>query len=65
MCGHVCLLSSGSAGRLGSAAPSAGELVKVKQEPGVEDESPYSVASVKSELGKDGRRSACMVMAAH
>ncbi|XP_076133447.1 E3 ubiquitin-protein ligase TRIM33 isoform X2 [Alosa pseudoharengus] len=53
--------STGSRGRLGSAAPPTGELVKVKQEPGVEDESPFSVASVKSELGKDGRRSACMM----
>ncbi|KAL2076278.1 hypothetical protein ACEWY4_028124 [Coilia grayii] len=53
--------SSGSAGRLGSSAPPSGEQVKVKQEPGTEEDSTFSVASVKSELGKDGRRSACMM----
>ncbi|XP_063064764.1 E3 ubiquitin-protein ligase TRIM33 isoform X3 [Engraulis encrasicolus] len=54
--------SCDSAGRLGSGAPSGGEVVKVKQEPGTEeDSSSYSAANVKSELGKDGRRSACMM----
>ncbi|XP_028848579.1 E3 ubiquitin-protein ligase TRIM33 isoform X3 [Denticeps clupeoides] len=50
--------SSGSAGRPGPAAAPA-ELVKVKQEPGREDD--CGMTAVKVERGKDGRRSACMM----
>lgn len=37
------------------------DQVKVKQEPGVEEECGFSGGNVKSERGKDDRRSACMV----
>lgn len=54
MC-HLCLcvFSSGT----------TVDQVKVKQEPGVEEECSYSGANVKTERTKDGRRSACMVIA--
>ncbi|XP_066500215.1 E3 ubiquitin-protein ligase TRIM33 isoform X2 [Hoplias malabaricus] len=58
--------STGSRGSCGSAGRTATvntavDQVKVKQEPGVEEECGYSGASVKTERGKDGRRSACMM----
>ncbi|XP_047679025.1 E3 ubiquitin-protein ligase TRIM33 isoform X2 [Tachysurus fulvidraco] len=57
--------STGSRGRgsAGSSGPgnTAPEQVKVKQEPGAEEECGFSGANVKSERGKDGRRSACMM----
>ncbi|KAK3540457.1 hypothetical protein QTP70_031008 [Hemibagrus guttatus] len=43
------------------AVNTAPEQVKVKQEPGAEEECGFSGANVKSERGKDGRRSACMM----
>uniref|UniRef100_A0A8B9HZ61 RING-type E3 ubiquitin transferase n=1 Tax=Astyanax mexicanus TaxID=7994 RepID=A0A8B9HZ61_ASTMX len=49
--------STGSRGTGGAAV----DQVKVKQEPGVEEECGYSGANVKTERGKDGRRSACMM----
>lgn len=52
--------SCGSAGRPGTGN-TAVEQVKVKQEPGVEEECSYSGTNVKTERSKDGRRSACMV----
>ncbi|XP_072537555.1 E3 ubiquitin-protein ligase TRIM33 isoform X2 [Salminus brasiliensis] len=52
--------SCGSAGRSGTGS-TAVDQVKVKQEPGVEEECGYSGANVKTERGKDGRRSACMM----
>uniref|UniRef100_A0A8B9HTH0 E3 ubiquitin-protein ligase TRIM33 n=1 Tax=Astyanax mexicanus TaxID=7994 RepID=A0A8B9HTH0_ASTMX len=52
--------SCGSAGRSGTGG-AAVDQVKVKQEPGVEEECGYSGANVKTERGKDGRRSACMM----
>ncbi|KAL7828849.1 hypothetical protein SRHO_G00324830 [Serrasalmus rhombeus] len=52
--------SCGSAGRSGTGS-TALDQVKVKQEPGVEEECGYSGAHVKTERGKDGRRSACMM----
>ncbi len=57
---YVCGFSCGSAGRPGTGN-TAGDQVKVKQEPGVEEECSYSGANVKTEHCKDGRRSACMV----
>ncbi|XP_060788352.1 E3 ubiquitin-protein ligase TRIM33 isoform X2 [Neoarius graeffei] len=58
--------STGSRGSRGSAGSSgtgntATEQVKVKQEPGAEEECGFSGANVKSERSKDGRRSACMM----
>ncbi|GAA6100953.1 E3 ubiquitin-protein ligase TRIM33 isoform X1 [Tachysurus ichikawai] len=55
--------SRGSRGSAGSSGPgnTAPEQVKVKQEPGAEEECGFSGANVKSERGKDGRRSACMM----
>uniref|UniRef100_A0A672NE94 E3 ubiquitin-protein ligase TRIM33 n=1 Tax=Sinocyclocheilus grahami TaxID=75366 RepID=A0A672NE94_SINGR len=58
--------STGSRGSCGSACrPGMGntavDQVKVKQEPGVEEECSYSGANVKTEHCKDGRRSACMM----
>ncbi|TRY82436.1 hypothetical protein DNTS_007886 [Danionella cerebrum] len=58
--------STGSRGSCGSAGRSglgntALEQVKVKQEPGVEEEYSYSGANVKTEGSKDGGRSACMM----
>ncbi|KAB5567220.1 hypothetical protein PHYPO_G00230290 [Pangasianodon hypophthalmus] len=55
--------SRGSRGSAGSSGPvnAAPEQVKVKQEPGAEEECGFSGANVKSERGKDGRRSACMM----
>ncbi|KTF88308.1 hypothetical protein cypCar_00020020 [Cyprinus carpio] len=53
--------SCGSAGRPGTGN-TAVDQVKVKQEPGVEEECSYSGANVKTERCKDGRRSACMQM---
>uniref|UniRef100_A0A8C1DID5 E3 ubiquitin-protein ligase TRIM33 n=1 Tax=Cyprinus carpio carpio TaxID=630221 RepID=A0A8C1DID5_CYPCA len=58
--------STGSRGSCGSAGrPGTGntivDQVKVKQEPGVEEECSYSAANVKPERCKDGRRSACMM----
>ncbi|XP_062855196.1 E3 ubiquitin-protein ligase TRIM33 isoform X2 [Trichomycterus rosablanca] len=52
--------SCGSAGRSGPGSTVV-DQVKVKQEPGVEEECGFSGANVKSERGKDGRRSACMM----
>ncbi|XP_026124872.1 E3 ubiquitin-protein ligase TRIM33 isoform X2 [Carassius auratus] len=52
--------SCGSAGRPGTGN-TAVDQVKVKQEPGVEEECSYSGANVKTERCKDGRRSACMM----
>uniref|UniRef100_A0A8B9HYC3 E3 ubiquitin-protein ligase TRIM33 n=1 Tax=Astyanax mexicanus TaxID=7994 RepID=A0A8B9HYC3_ASTMX len=52
--------STGSRGRSGTGG-AAVDQVKVKQEPGVEEECGYSGANVKTERGKDGRRSACMM----
>uniref|UniRef100_A0A671K4I0 E3 ubiquitin-protein ligase TRIM33-like n=1 Tax=Sinocyclocheilus anshuiensis TaxID=1608454 RepID=A0A671K4I0_9TELE len=52
--------SCGSAGRPGMGN-TAVDQVKVKQEPGVEEECSYSGANVKTEHCKDGRRSACMM----
>uniref|UniRef100_A0A673L6Z7 E3 ubiquitin-protein ligase TRIM33 n=1 Tax=Sinocyclocheilus rhinocerous TaxID=307959 RepID=A0A673L6Z7_9TELE len=52
--------SCGSAGRPGMAN-TAVDQVKVKQEPGVEEECSYSGANIKTERCKDGRRSACMM----
>uniref|UniRef100_A0A4W4HE98 E3 ubiquitin-protein ligase TRIM33 n=1 Tax=Electrophorus electricus TaxID=8005 RepID=A0A4W4HE98_ELEEL len=53
--------SCGSAGRSGTGS-SAVDQVKVKQEPGAEEECGFSGANVKTERSKDGRRSACMVL---
>lgn len=58
-CVCVCC-SRGSAGSSGTGN-TATEQVKVKQEPGAEEECGFSGANVKSERSKDGRRSACMV----
>ncbi|XP_059379200.1 E3 ubiquitin-protein ligase TRIM33-like isoform X2 [Carassius carassius] len=52
--------SCGSAGRPGTGNTTV-DQVKVKQEPGVEEECSYSGANVKTESCKDGRRSACMM----
>ncbi|XP_035377898.1 E3 ubiquitin-protein ligase TRIM33 isoform X4 [Electrophorus electricus] len=52
--------SCGSAGRSGTGS-SAVDQVKVKQEPGAEEECGFSGANVKTERSKDGRRSACMM----
>uniref|UniRef100_A0A671MRK4 E3 ubiquitin-protein ligase TRIM33 n=1 Tax=Sinocyclocheilus anshuiensis TaxID=1608454 RepID=A0A671MRK4_9TELE len=52
--------SCGSAGRPGTGNTTV-DQVKVKQEPGVEEECSYSGANVKTERSKDGRRSACMM----
>ncbi|KAI1892668.1 hypothetical protein AGOR_G00135930 [Albula goreensis] len=52
--------SCGSAGRTGAVCAPV-EQVKVKQEPGVEEDCGFSGATVKMERGKDGRRSACMM----
>uniref|UniRef100_A0A673ML91 E3 ubiquitin-protein ligase TRIM33 n=1 Tax=Sinocyclocheilus rhinocerous TaxID=307959 RepID=A0A673ML91_9TELE len=52
--------SCGSAGRPGTGNTTV-DQVKVKQEPGVEEECSYSGANVKTEHSKDGRRSACMM----
>ncbi|XP_042617701.1 E3 ubiquitin-protein ligase TRIM33 isoform X1 [Cyprinus carpio] len=52
--------SCGSAGRPGTGNTTV-DQVKVKQEPGVEEECSYSGANVKPERCKDGRRSACMM----
>ncbi|XP_051964805.1 E3 ubiquitin-protein ligase TRIM33-like isoform X2 [Xyrauchen texanus] len=52
--------SCGSAGRLGPGNMTV-DQVKVKQEPGVEEECSYSGSNVKTEHGKDGRLSACMM----
>lgn len=57
---YVCVFSCGSAGRPGTGNTTV-DQVKVKQEPGVEEECSYSGANVKPERCKDGRRSACMV----
>lgn len=56
----MCVFSCGSAGRPGTGNTTV-DQVKVKQEPGVEEECSYSGANVKTERCKDGRRSACMV----
>ncbi|XP_077079736.1 E3 ubiquitin-protein ligase TRIM33 isoform X2 [Siphateles boraxobius] len=58
--------STGSRGSCGSASrPGTGnttvDQVKVKQEPGVEEECSFSGANIKTERSKDGRRSACMM----
>ncbi|TSO77772.1 E3 ubiquitin-protein ligase TRIM33 [Bagarius yarrelli] len=53
--------SRGSRGSAGSSGNTAPEQVKVKQEPGAEEECGFSGANVKSERAKDGRRSACMM----
>lgn len=59
----VCVCVCCSRGSAGSSGPgnAAAEQVKVKQEPGTEEECGFSGTNVKSERGKDGRRSACMV----
>lgn len=59
LCVCVCY-SCGSAGRSGTGSIAV-DHVKVKQEPGMEEECGFSGANVKTERGKDGRRSACMV----
>ncbi|XP_047222993.1 E3 ubiquitin-protein ligase TRIM33 isoform X3 [Girardinichthys multiradiatus] len=52
--------SCSSAGRTGTGGGATGEQVKVKKEPGTEDD--YSgPSSVKTERGKDAGRSACML----
>uniref|UniRef100_A0A8C9SZG4 RING-type E3 ubiquitin transferase n=1 Tax=Scleropages formosus TaxID=113540 RepID=A0A8C9SZG4_SCLFO len=53
--------SCGSAGRVGQVA-AAVEQVKVKQEPGMEEDCGFPGAAVKVERSKDGGRSACMVL---
>ena len=60
----MCLISCGSAGRPGPASGPMEQQVKVKQEPGAEKECGFSgttTSNVKTEQGKDGGRSACMV----
>lgn len=52
--------STSSTGSRGSSGTTV-DQVKVKQEPGVEEECSYSGANVKTERTKDGRRSACMM----
>uniref|UniRef100_A0A6Q2ZD54 RING-type E3 ubiquitin transferase n=1 Tax=Esox lucius TaxID=8010 RepID=A0A6Q2ZD54_ESOLU len=56
--------SCGSAGRPGQTTAPIEQLVKVKQEPGAEEECGFSgkTSNVKTERGKDGGRSACMVI---
>uniref|UniRef100_A0A8C7JM60 RING-type E3 ubiquitin transferase n=1 Tax=Oncorhynchus kisutch TaxID=8019 RepID=A0A8C7JM60_ONCKI len=56
--------SCGSAGRPGPASGPIEQQVKVKQEPGAEKECGFSgttTSNVKTEQGKDGGRSACMM----
>uniref|UniRef100_A0A8C4SUG3 RING-type E3 ubiquitin transferase n=1 Tax=Erpetoichthys calabaricus TaxID=27687 RepID=A0A8C4SUG3_ERPCA len=45
----------------GSRAASGIEQMKIKQEPGVEEECGFTGTMVKQERGDDGRRSACML----
>ncbi|KAL4648343.1 E3 ubiquitin-protein ligase TRIM33 [Arapaima gigas] len=52
--------SCGSAGRPGQVGVAV-EQVKVKQEPGAEEDCGFPGASVKVERSKDGGRSACMM----
>ncbi|MBN3307003.1 TRI33 ligase, partial [Amia calva] len=52
--------SCGSAGRT-AVASQAVEQVKIKQEPGTEEECGFSGTQVKQERCEDGRRSACMM----
>lgn len=55
----VCIISCSSAGRVNASSSAAVEQVKVKQEPGTEDN--YSCpTSLKTERSADSR-SACMV----
>uniref|UniRef100_A0A4W5LY30 RING-type E3 ubiquitin transferase n=1 Tax=Hucho hucho TaxID=62062 RepID=A0A4W5LY30_9TELE len=59
-----CVLSCGSAGRPVPASAPMEQQVKVKQEPGIEKECGFSgttTSNVKTERGKDGGRSACMM----
>ncbi|XP_035237028.1 E3 ubiquitin-protein ligase TRIM33 isoform X1 [Anguilla anguilla] len=53
--------SCGSAGRAGPTCTAVEQQVKVKQEPGVEEDCGFPGPTVKLERGKDGRRSACMM----
>ncbi|XP_015197734.2 E3 ubiquitin-protein ligase TRIM33 isoform X2 [Lepisosteus oculatus] len=53
--------SCGSSGRTAAVAAPAVEPVKVKQEPGTEEECGFSGTQVKQERSEDGRRSACMM----
>jgi tripartite motif-containing protein 33 len=62
--GFYCfLISCGSSGRTAekSAHSFKSDQVKVKQEPGTEEEICSFSGAVKQEKTEDGRRSACMV----
>lgn len=56
----VCVLSCSSAGRVTASGGAAVEQVKVKQEPGAEENYSCPSSSLKTERGSDSR-SACMV----
>lgn len=56
----MCVLSCSSAGRANASSGAAVEPVKVKQEPGTEDNYSCPTSSLKAERGTDSR-SACMV----
>uniref|UniRef100_A0A4W5MV00 RING-type E3 ubiquitin transferase n=1 Tax=Hucho hucho TaxID=62062 RepID=A0A4W5MV00_9TELE len=61
VCVCVCDISCGSAGRPGPASGPMEQQVKVKQEPGAEECGFSGTSNVKTEQGKDGGRSACMM----
>uniref|UniRef100_A0A668AB67 E3 ubiquitin-protein ligase TRIM33 n=1 Tax=Myripristis murdjan TaxID=586833 RepID=A0A668AB67_9TELE len=56
----VCV-SCSSAGRAGTGGGAPAEQVKVKQEPGAEDDYSCTASSLKTERGMDAGRSACMM----
>ncbi|XP_071369803.1 E3 ubiquitin-protein ligase TRIM33 isoform X1 [Centroberyx affinis] len=53
--------STGSRGRAGPGGGAPAEQVRVKQEPGAEDDYSCPASSLKTERGKDAGRSACMM----